>query len=320
MKMPYTEALLKSIPKLENASHTKLEIIGGRPPDLVNPPKGCRFAPALPVRAGAVPGGGAAAGRGRDRRATSTPAGTRSARPSTTRPSSAAGPRAELTRGERGQLMAGSGDAHLRPDGEALLSVEDLVVEFPVGRTGLQVNAVSGIILRRAARRDPRPRRRVGLRQVDHRSGHHAAAPADGRQRRVRRPGAHHARRARPCACCAPNVQMIFQDPISSLNPRRKVSDIVEEPLEIWERGHQGRPRRTRSAQVLEEVGHRPGGGRRPAAAPVLRRSVPAHLHRPGPGARPEDAHLRRAGLGARRERPGPGAQPARGAEGSASA
>jgi peptide/nickel transport system ATP-binding protein len=48
MKMPYTEALLKSIPKLENASHTKLEIIGGRPPDLVNPPKGCRFAPRCP--------------------------------------------------------------------------------------------------------------------------------------------------------------------------------------------------------------------------------------------------------------------------------
>jgi peptide/nickel transport system ATP-binding protein len=45
VKMPYTEALLNSIPKLENRSHTRLEIIGGRPPDLVNPPKGCRFAP-----------------------------------------------------------------------------------------------------------------------------------------------------------------------------------------------------------------------------------------------------------------------------------
>jgi peptide/nickel transport system ATP-binding protein len=45
MKMPYTEALLNSIPKLDQPSHTKLEIIGGRPPDLVNPPKGCNFAP-----------------------------------------------------------------------------------------------------------------------------------------------------------------------------------------------------------------------------------------------------------------------------------
>jgi peptide/nickel transport system ATP-binding protein len=48
MRMPYTEALLKSIPKLEQPSHTRLQIIGGRPPDLINPPAGCRFAPRCP--------------------------------------------------------------------------------------------------------------------------------------------------------------------------------------------------------------------------------------------------------------------------------
>ncbi|MCB0999372.1 MAG: ABC transporter ATP-binding protein [Acidimicrobiales bacterium] len=48
MKMPYTEALLNSIPKLEDRSHTRLSAIAGRPPDLVNPPKGCRFAPRCP--------------------------------------------------------------------------------------------------------------------------------------------------------------------------------------------------------------------------------------------------------------------------------
>jgi peptide/nickel transport system ATP-binding protein len=32
-------------------------------------------------------------------------------------------------------------------------------------------------------------------------------------------------------------VQMIFQDPISSLNPRRRVGDIVAEPLNIWKIG-----------------------------------------------------------------------------------
>ena len=31
--------------------------------------------------------------------------------------------------------MAGTGTAHLRPEGEALLRVEDLVVEFPAGAT-----------------------------------------------------------------------------------------------------------------------------------------------------------------------------------------
>jgi peptide/nickel transport system ATP-binding protein len=45
MRMPYTQALFESIPKLSLASHTRLNVIPGRPPDLVNPPKGCSFAP-----------------------------------------------------------------------------------------------------------------------------------------------------------------------------------------------------------------------------------------------------------------------------------
>src|SRR5437870_1815857 len=44
MKMPYTEALLHSIPKIDEPSHTRLSAIPGRPPDLVNLPTGCRFA------------------------------------------------------------------------------------------------------------------------------------------------------------------------------------------------------------------------------------------------------------------------------------
>ena len=48
MKHPYTEALLRSIPKLEEPSHTRLQAIGGRPPDLITPPIGCRFAPRCP--------------------------------------------------------------------------------------------------------------------------------------------------------------------------------------------------------------------------------------------------------------------------------
>jgi peptide/nickel transport system ATP-binding protein len=48
MRHPYTEALLNSIPKLAQPSHTRLEAIAGRPPDLVNPPPGCKFAPRCP--------------------------------------------------------------------------------------------------------------------------------------------------------------------------------------------------------------------------------------------------------------------------------
>jgi peptide/nickel transport system ATP-binding protein len=48
MRMPYTEALLKSIPRIGYPSHTRLLAITGRPPDLVSPPPGCNFAPRCP--------------------------------------------------------------------------------------------------------------------------------------------------------------------------------------------------------------------------------------------------------------------------------
>ena len=48
VRMPYTEALVRSIPKLADPSHTRLTVIAGRPPDLVHPPKGCKFSPRCP--------------------------------------------------------------------------------------------------------------------------------------------------------------------------------------------------------------------------------------------------------------------------------
>lgn len=41
----YTSALLRSTPHAGAVPHTRLHSIAGRPPDLVNPPSGCRFAP-----------------------------------------------------------------------------------------------------------------------------------------------------------------------------------------------------------------------------------------------------------------------------------
>jgi peptide/nickel transport system ATP-binding protein len=48
MSMPYTEALLRSMPRIGNPSHTRLTAIEGRPPDLITPPAGCPFAPRCP--------------------------------------------------------------------------------------------------------------------------------------------------------------------------------------------------------------------------------------------------------------------------------
>jgi peptide/nickel transport system ATP-binding protein len=49
-------------------------------------------------------------------------------------------------------------------------------------------------------------------------------------------------------------VQMIFQDPISSLNPRRRVADIVAEPLNIWKIGTK-EERRAKVYAMLDSVG-----------------------------------------------------------------
>jgi oligopeptide/dipeptide ABC transporter ATP-binding protein len=45
VRMPYTEALLHSTPRLSDPSHTRLQAIEGRPPDLVHRPSGCAFSP-----------------------------------------------------------------------------------------------------------------------------------------------------------------------------------------------------------------------------------------------------------------------------------
>ncbi len=51
------------------------------------------------------------------------------------------------------------------------------------------------------------------------------------------------------------DIQMIFQDPYSSLNPRMSVGDIVAEPLTIHERHLTREERHERIVEVLEKVG-----------------------------------------------------------------
>mgnify|MGYP003345405983 FL=1 len=51
-----------------------------------------------------------------------------------------------------------------------------------------------------------------------------------------------------------PRLQMIFQDPISSLNPRRRVGKIVREGLDIWKIGDEA-SRDAKVREVLEVVG-----------------------------------------------------------------
>jgi peptide/nickel transport system ATP-binding protein len=149
--------------------------------------------------------------------------------------------------------MAGTGKAHLRESGDVLLRVEDLVVEFPVGRTGLKVNAVSGISF------DVLRGETLGLvgesgcgKSTTGRAVMQLRRPQGGsvvfEDKELTTMSLNDMREART------RMQMIFQDPISSLNPRRKVRDIVMEPLTIWKRGS-NTERSTKVDALLEEVG-----------------------------------------------------------------
>ena len=94
-------------------------------------------------------------------------------------------------------------------------------------------------------------------------------------------------------------MQMIFQDPYASLNPRKRVGQIVGDPLKLQAvaRGGELRdpgPGAARAGRPLPRA-------LQPLPARVLRRPAAADRDRPGAGAGTEAGDLRRAGVGTRR-------------------
>jgi len=160
--------------------------------------------------------------------------------------------------------MAGSGTAHLRSPEDALLRVEHLVVEFPLGRTGAKVHAVSDVSI------DILEGETLGLvgesgcgKSTTGRAIMQLPPPKSGS---VVFEGQDLTKlRGESLRSRRPRIQMIFQDPISSLNPRRRIEDIVAEGLRIWKVGDEP-ARQAKVDEVLDAVGLDPSfaRGRRP--------------------------------------------------------
>jgi oligopeptide transport system ATP-binding protein len=60
---------------------------------------------------------------------------------------------------------------------------------------------------------------------------------------------------ARELRCERRNLQLVFQDPLASLDPRMRIGEILGEPLEIFEPSSSAPDRRVRIERMLEKVG-----------------------------------------------------------------
>ena len=159
--------------------------------------------------------------------------------------------------------MAGTGKAHMRAEGTAILRVDDLVVEYK-SQGGEKVQAVSGVSL------DIIPGETLSvvgesgcgkstlakgiLQLIETASGSVLLNGSD-----ITKLKGEELRKVRPQA------QMIFQDSISSLDPHMKVSALVEQPLKVWGRGT-AEDRKNKVNDLLSSVGLDPEvvGDRKP--------------------------------------------------------
>ena len=147
-----------------------------------------------------------------------------------------------------------------RDDASRCSRSRDLVKHFPV----------SGGLLSREVARGARGRRRVastiargetlglvgesGCGKSTPGRSHPAPDRADRGRGLVRRQGRHGARTRRRCARFGGDMQIIFQDPYASLNPRMTVGEIVGEPLDHPRLAETGAEREERVAAAARDA------------------------------------------------------------------
>jgi len=236
MRHPYTQALLASMPNLENTAKHELASIAGMPPDLTKPVIGCPFAPRCSYA--------------QDRCRREDPALTVEGDHSYACFYPVNGPsRVEIRR----EAMAAS----VRSRTE-IIRVNNLVKEFPI-KGGLvrhkigAIQAVSdvsftisegetfGLVGESGCGKTTIGRMLVGIETLTSgeiyfndrlvTDGNHKFTRADYRDR-----------------------QMMFQDPYSSLNPRMSVNGIIGEPLQVQHQGTKEEQQK-RIYELLDIVG-----------------------------------------------------------------
>jgi peptide/nickel transport system ATP-binding protein len=233
---PYTRGLLRSVPRLDLARGPKLETIEGQPPDMSKPTAGCKFAPRCPHRIGLCD--------------TAPPMRLL-----------ADGSRSACHRdGELGNIVQVLPERLRAPavvevPASPLLVVHSLTKHFQVrsGR-GAVVRAVEdvsftveagqtlGLVGESGCGKTTIGRMILRLEQATRGSvlfdGEDILTASSARMKNLRT-----------------QVQVIFQDPYSSLNPRIRVGDIIGESLKVYRRTSGPAQTAERVASLLEQVG-----------------------------------------------------------------
>jgi peptide/nickel transport system ATP-binding protein len=256
-RMPYTMGLLGSIPRIDSAGRRALVPISGTPPSLAHLPQGCPFAPRCPLVF--------------DRCLKVEP------------PLAPVGARAQLAACHRaGAIEAGDFDPHdvfptpelpdspvaavARSERDVVLDAEGLVKHHPLVKGAIfkrqvgTVRAVDGISF------DIRAGETLGLvgesgcgKTTTLLQILELAAPQAGRIVVLGHDVA--ALDARERTALRRDVQVVFQDPLASLDPRLPVSDILGEPLRTHGVSREQTTARVR--ELLALVGLEPGHAER---------------------------------------------------------
>jgi peptide/nickel transport system ATP-binding protein len=242
---PYTEALFHALPEKSAETRERLYSIPGAPPDLVNPPAGCRFAPRCRYAT--------------DRCRTEPPVLAGETTAHVYRCFFPVGLKEKTVSGQLVVTEPAPPEETVSPEtapiGEVVLSAKNLVKDFPVTRGALQrkvgtVSAVAdvsfdirkgetlGIVGESGCGKTTIGRMLVGLDKPTSGSvlfGGKDLARSSGRQyRRERR-----------------DIQYMFQDSYASLDPRMRAGSILRDPLLVQGMGS----RREQHAKVTEMLG-----------------------------------------------------------------
>jgi peptide/nickel transport system ATP-binding protein len=245
---PYTVGLMRSVPRLDRPRGAKLETIEGLPPNLLEPPQGCRFAPRCPGRQdrcaadpGLVaiePGHGSACLRAAEltdeasyRRfglVTSGPAAIHAAPAADQAPILSVRNLTKHFTVSRGLGLFGGGTAVVRAVDDVSFEIRRGETLGLVGESGCGKTTVGRTLLRLEQATDGE----IVFEGVDlvH------AGPAEMTRLRQK-------------------IQVIFQDPYSSLNPRMTVGEIIGEPMHVYKLEPDRAAVKARVVELLAQVG-----------------------------------------------------------------